>query len=56
MLVTVDNSAPQEYTHLDDHFYYSTFLLLQGYFNACLLFDTLSAHSHKIHDVHTLAL
>ena len=28
MLVTVDNSALQEYTHLDDHFYYSTLLLI----------------------------
>ena len=38
MLVTVDNSALQEYTHLDDHFYYSTSLLiLQCYLLVCWL-------------------
>ena len=52
MLVTVDNSALQEYTHLDDHFYYSTSLFTMLF--ACLLVDTLSAHSHKILDVLTL--
>ena len=50
MLVTVDNSALQEYTHLDDHFYYSTLLFTMLF--ACLLVDT-SAHSHKILDVLT---
>ena len=52
MLVTVDNSALQEYTHLDDHFYYSTLLFTMLF--PCLLVDTLSAHSHKILDVLTL--
>ena len=52
MLVTVDNSALQEYTHLDDHFYYSTSLFTMLF--ACLLVDTLSAHSQKILDVLTL--
>ena len=51
MLVTVDNSALQEYTHLV-HFYYSTSLFTMLF--ACLLVDTLSAHSHKILDVLTL--
>ena len=51
MLVTVDNSALQEYTqsHLDDHFYCSTLLFTMLF--ACLLVDTLSAHSHEILDV-----
>ena len=34
MLVTVNNSTLQEYTHLDDHFYYSTSLFT----NAICLF------------------
>ena len=46
MLVTVDNSALQEYSHLDDHFYSSTLLFTMLF--ACLLVDTLSAHSHEI--------